>query len=471
MVGRDRRGMPPALDRGARTTRGAADRPRGAADRPRGCGRSGRRGRHRPDHAAPDHRGCRRRRHSPAAGDRLARPAPNRGPRAARRALGHGVPRPRRPRDRRPLPGRCRGELDRAPRARCVEADPALRRAVVVAHREADRRVGRLRGEPGRLLAVRLQARRVGRPARLEVAGRAVRPLVAAAARAADGPPRRADRGCRRAPRRSRRRAAHRGSRRQAVRGARVRRRPAGRGRAVVRHHCDDRDDAPPVPRGDPAGAALPRGDPGSVARRAPGAARVLDGRVVQARVRGDRGRPRGGARHPSGGPVRGAPDGIPAGLDGPRPPAVLDARRQVPGTGGQGCAPRIRGHPRPGARLSRHPRGARLRASRRLGADGSQEQGADPGAAHLGWRVAVTSRRAALRGRLRAARLAAAHARSGGARRGDRRHARPRHPRRSGRRRGGDGPTSPIGSSPTQQPIAPTRTSTDRSTCRCTTG
>ena len=42
-----------------------------------------------------------------------------------------------------------------------------------LADRSADRRLGRLDREPGRLPAVRLQARPLGRPARLEVAGRA----------------------------------------------------------------------------------------------------------------------------------------------------------------------------------------------------------------------------------------------------------------------------------------------------------
>ncbi len=104
----------------------------------------------------------RRERCAAATGDRLARPAPDRGPAADRRPVGRSLPPDGRPRHGRALPGRRRGELDRAKRARGLEADPALWRPVVLADRAADRRMGRLIGEPDRLPAVRLQARRSG---------------------------------------------------------------------------------------------------------------------------------------------------------------------------------------------------------------------------------------------------------------------------------------------------------------------
>ena len=138
--------------------------PRRAARCRRRCG---------PDHPASDDR-RRRRGGTPApAGDRLARPAPDGGAEAHRRPVGRRLPGRRRDRDRRPLPGRRGGQLDRAPRAGRLAADPALRRALVVADRPPRRPLGRLVGRPGRLPAVRLQALALGRPPRLEVAGRA----------------------------------------------------------------------------------------------------------------------------------------------------------------------------------------------------------------------------------------------------------------------------------------------------------
>ena len=101
--------------------------------------------RRRPDDPARHARRRGRGRHAAPAGDRLARPAPDRG--AASRSAGSwgaAFRLDRRPRDGRPLPGRRRGELDRAPRARGLEADPALRRPVVVADGAAHGRVGRL---------------------------------------------------------------------------------------------------------------------------------------------------------------------------------------------------------------------------------------------------------------------------------------------------------------------------------------
>ena len=474
LVGRDRRGMPPALDCGARTTRERRGPPPGRRGPPLGAAAG-------PDGVAGvalttqrvDARRRRRRRHSLAAGDRLARPAPNRGPQAGRRAMGHGVPRPRwRPRHGRPLPGRCRGELDRAPRARCLEADPALRRAVVVAHRAADRRVGRLRRRARSATCRSTSSAAAGRAGwdwKWQVAPfeRSWLPrLVPPTGRLGE-----LTRGRRGAPRR---RAglpliAAAGDKQCEALGAGavqpdVAALSFGTTATIGTTHRRYLEAIPLVP---PYPAAIP-------------GAWLVELQVMRGFWMVEWFKREFGATEVARAAALDIPpealfeellDGIAAGLDGPRPAAVLDARRPLPGPGGQGRAPRIRRHPRPGARVSRDPRGAGLRPPRGRGADGQAEQGADPGAAHLGRRVAVTGRRAALRGRLRAARLAAAHARGGGPRRGDRRDARPRRstPIRSTPWRRWS--ASRIASSPTQPPIAPTRTSTDRSTCRCTTG
>ena len=96
--------------------------------------------------------------------------------------------------------------------------------------------------------------------------------------------------------------AAHRGGRGQGLRGAR-RRRPRAVDRGpVVRHDGDPQHDPAPVRRGDPARPALSGGRARRLQPRAQRHARVLDGRVVQARVRRSRGRPLGGRGGRAGG-------------------------------------------------------------------------------------------------------------------------------------------------------------------------
>ena len=199
----------------------------------------------------------------------------------------------------------------------------------------------------------------------------------------------------------------------------------------------------------------------------------LLDGRVVQARVRRLRGRAGRGARHPARGPVRGAARGRrrrarwasllqPYWMPGVRYPGP-EAKGAILGFGDvhgrahvyrailEGLAYALREGAERTVRRSKVPI-RELRDLRR--------------------RLAVARRRTAVRRRLRAARVAAAHPRGGRARRRDRRRARARHP-------------SPTRSTPSRRwsaidrPLrarrrgraASTRTSTARSTCRCTTG
>ena len=70
-----------------------------------------------------------------------------------------------------------------------------------------------------------------------------------------------------------------------------------------------------------------PAAVPGRVLARGPGLPRLLDGRVVQARVRRTRGRAAQELGRRGRGAVRRAPRGDPAGLDGPDPPAVPGRR------------------------------------------------------------------------------------------------------------------------------------------------
>ena len=73
----------------------------------------------------------------------------------------------------------------------------------------------------------------------------------------------------------------------------------------VVRHDRDGQHDDRPLHRTEPLRSALPGGDPRRVDVGGPGLSRLLDGRVVQARVRRSGGRARRRDRRGAGDPVR----------------------------------------------------------------------------------------------------------------------------------------------------------------------
>ena len=99
--------------------------------------------------------------------------------------------------------------------------------------------------------------------------------------------------GRRRGDRDPRRPAAHRVRGRQGVRGAGLGRPRAVGRRDLARHDGIDQHDPPAVRRGHPDRAALPGRGARRVQPRGPGLSRLLDDRVVQARVRGAGGGPR----------------------------------------------------------------------------------------------------------------------------------------------------------------------------------
>ena len=117
----------------------------------------------------------------------------------------------------------------------------------------------------------------------------------------------------------------------------------AARRRDLAGHDGHVQHDPPPLRGGRAGRAALPRRGPRRVLARGPGLPRLLDDRVVQARVRGGRGGPgaRGGRGHR--GPVRRPGRRDTPGLHGPRAPAVLvagrararDPRRREPSSAG----------------------------------------------------------------------------------------------------------------------------------------
>ena len=170
----------------------------------------------------------------------------------------------------------------------------------------------------------------------------------------------------RRGDRAAGRAAGHRRGRRQGLRGPRLRGAHPGRREPVVR---DDRhgqhDDRPATSsRSRSCPPSRPR-MPGAWYAGDPGLPRVLDGRVVQARVRPSRGRAAARRGRRPRGPVRRPRASRPGGLDGPHPPAVLVTRRPHPGPGGQGRDHRLRRRPHARPRLSGDPRGAGLRPAR----------------------------------------------------------------------------------------------------------
>ena len=126
---------------------------------------------------------------------------------------------------------------------------------------------------------------------RLEVAGRTRPAGMAAGAGATDRHPRRPDRGRRRGDRAPGRAARDRRRGRQGLRGARLGRADARDRQPLVRDDRHGQHHLGSLRRGDPDDPALPGGDSRGLDRRDPGLSRLLDGRVVQARVRRPRGR------------------------------------------------------------------------------------------------------------------------------------------------------------------------------------
>ena len=129
----------------------------------------------------------------------------------------------------------------------------------------------------------------------------------------------------------------------------------------------------------------------------------LLDGGVVQARIRrrrGDRGGRAGGRARDA---LRGARPLGAARLRRPHAPAVLVTRGAHPGPGGSRRHHRLQRRPHPGARVPGDPRGSRLRAPGRCGADRETDRGAADVDPHRRRRLAEPGRGPAHGRRLRA--------------------------------------------------------------------
>ena len=183
--------------------------------------------------------------------------------------------------------------------------------------------------------------------------------------------------------------------------------------RAVARHDGDDQHDPPALHRGHPGRAAVPGRDPRRVQPRGQGLPRLLDDRVVQARVRGARGRaaPRREGVEPEAlfdELIAATPPGSMGLILQPYwSPGVRD-----PGPEAKGADHRLGRRAHPGPPLPRDPRGSRLRPARGRRAHGQAHQGADPRAARVRRRLAEPGRGPAHRRHLRPADVAPAHPR-----------------------------------------------------------
>ena len=121
-----------------------------------------------------------------------------------------------------------------------------------------------------------------------------------------------------------------------------------------------------------PLDPAVPGGDPRRLDPRDPGLSRLLDGRVVQARVRGPRGRRGRNARGIAPETLfEELPRAVPAGSDGPGAPAVLVTGRAHPRPGGAGRDHRVQRGPHPGPPVPGDARRAGLRPARGRGTHG----------------------------------------------------------------------------------------------------
>ena len=129
-----------------------------------------------------------------------------------------------------------------------------------------------------------------------------------------------------------------------------------------------------------------------------------------------------------AGGFVRPAGQGRAARQPGPDAAALLDAGRPQPRPGRPRRRDRLHRHAHARPPLSRHSRGARLRAARRRRTHSEAKQDPDHQPARLRRRLPIGRRHADDRRHLQPARLASPYVRDGGPRRGDRgrRRARP---------------------------------------------
>ncbi len=137
--------------------------------------------------------------------------------------------------------------------------------------------------------------------------------------------------------------------------------------RNLLRDNGDDQRDYVPISRGDPLHSALSSRAAGKVHRRGPDLSRFLDGELVQAAVRPPRNRGRAQRRRGARSAFRSARTAGPAWQRRPDAAALLDPGYPDAGPGGARRGDRLhrRAHTRPS--VSRHSRGARVCASRRL--------------------------------------------------------------------------------------------------------
>ena len=214
-----------------------------------------------------------------------------------------------------------------------------------------------------------------------------------------------------------------------------------------------------------------PAADPGRVQPRGPGLPRLLDDRVVQARVRGGRGRRAAEARRRARGRCSTSCSRRPrrarwASILQPYwSPGVRD-----PGPGGEGRRHRLGRRPHPGAPVPRDPRGPRLRAARGRRADASSGRRCRS--------ASCASRAAARRARPRSSssptssgcRRRGPHTHeTSGLGRGDRRGRRARAPPVVRGGGGVDDPDRRDPRAPADDPRRCTSSSTATSTCSCT--
>ena len=250
------------------------------------------------------------------------------------------VPGARRARHRRRVPGRLRGELDPGERAGGLGARSRhyLFLSGFLAHRLTGRFVDSVASQVG-YVPFDYKRFALGRAGDWRWQAAPVDPawlpeLVPPTERLGELTAER--RGGRRAAGRD---AGHRRRRRQGLRGPRLgraRRRDVASisyGTTATINTTQQRY-VEPMPLVPPYPAAIAR----RVVARGPGLSRLLDGRVVQARVRPARGGPGRGRRRRARGALRRARPPDPAGLDGPDAPADWSPGVRVPGREAKGA-------------------------------------------------------------------------------------------------------------------------------------
>ena len=215
-------------------------------------------------------------------GDRLARPAPDRGPAAGRRIMGRGIRRRRRERDGRLPAGRSRMELDPHASARGGEEHIQIPFPLRVSGAPPDRAVRRFGRQPGGLHAVRLREAALGGGAgigngrRVPIDPALLTELIPPAGRAG-----RDHAGGGRGDRHPRRVAADRRRGRQGLRGARRRLHRAAVRLPEFRHVRHDQHHPQALHRNHPAHPALSLGGAGRVRPGSADQPRLLDGELV----------------------------------------------------------------------------------------------------------------------------------------------------------------------------------------------